>query len=144
MAEELPSLHIDTDWKKQAQEEKRKLAEAAEKARTAQAAASTAPVGSPSGAAVKAGRRTGREAPQASFASLLNTSLTQALMYLGEVAPQGMEPVVNLDMAKYQLDVLGILEEKTHNNLTADEQHLLDTALYDVRTRFIQVASQYI
>ena len=27
MAEELPSLHIDTDWKKQAQEEKRKLAE---------------------------------------------------------------------------------------------------------------------
>src|SRR5688500_9614779 len=27
MAEEKPSLHIDTDWKKQAQEEKKKLAE---------------------------------------------------------------------------------------------------------------------
>ena len=27
MAEEQPSLHIDTDWKKQAQEEKRRLAE---------------------------------------------------------------------------------------------------------------------
>ena len=29
MAEEQPSLHIDTDWKKQAQEEKRRLAETA-------------------------------------------------------------------------------------------------------------------
>ena len=27
MAEEKPSLHIDTDWKKQAQEEKKRLAE---------------------------------------------------------------------------------------------------------------------
>jgi hypothetical protein len=27
MAEELPSLHIDNDWKKQAQEEKRRLVE---------------------------------------------------------------------------------------------------------------------
>src|ERR1700722_251615 len=31
MADELPSLHMDTDWKKQPQEEKRRLAEAQEK-----------------------------------------------------------------------------------------------------------------
>ena len=31
MADEKPSLHIDTDWKKQAQEEKRKLAEEEQK-----------------------------------------------------------------------------------------------------------------
>ena len=31
MADEQPSLHIDTDWKKQAQEEKRKLAEQEQK-----------------------------------------------------------------------------------------------------------------
>ena len=43
MAEELPSLHIDNDWKKQAQEEKRRLAEAQEKQRAAQAKPSARP-----------------------------------------------------------------------------------------------------
>jgi len=140
MADELSSLHIDTDWKKQAQEEKRKLAEAQEKQRAEQAKAPPASGGS-RGAG---GRRGAREVPQATFASLVNSILTQAMLYLGEIAPQGSEPMLNLDMAKYQVDVLGLLEEKTRNNLTPEEQHLLDTALYDLRTRYINVASQYI
>src|SRR5881392_3080666 len=41
MAEEKAGLHVDTDWKKQAQEEKRKLAEQEEKRKTA----ATAPAG---------------------------------------------------------------------------------------------------
>ena len=49
MAEEKPSLHVDTDWKRQAQEEKKRLAE--EEAKKA-AAVPTAPVASgPSAAA---------------------------------------------------------------------------------------------
>ena len=51
------------------------------------------------------------------------------MLYMGEITPQGSEPMLNLDMAKYQVDVLGILEEKTQNNLTPDERHLLDSAL---------------
>jgi septal ring-binding cell division protein DamX len=138
------SLHIDTDWKKQAQEEKRKLAEAQEKQRAADAAAKAAapaPAASPKGAG---GRRAVREAPVANFASLVNSIVTQTMLYLGELAPQGGESMLNLDMAKYQVDVMGILEDKTRNNLTPEEQHLLDSALYDVQTRFITVASQYI
>jgi hypothetical protein len=145
MADELSSLHIDTDWKKQAQEEKRKLAEAQEKQRAVQSQAAAATGGGAAAAAPRgAARRQTREAPQASFAGLVNSLVTQAMVYLGELAPQGSEPMLNLDMAKYQVDVLGLLEDKTRNNLTAEEQHLLDTVLYDVRTRFINVASQYI
>jgi septal ring-binding cell division protein DamX len=147
MAEELPSLHIDTDWKKQAQEEKRKLAEAQEKQRAADAAAkASAPAAAPGAAPAKGagGRRGVREAPVANFASLVNSIVTQTLLYLGELAPQGGQSMLNLDMAKYQVDVMGILEDKTRNNLTPEEQHLLDSALYDVQTRFITVASQYI
>jgi len=145
MSEEQSSLHIDTDWKKQAQEEKRKLAEAQEKAQAqAKAAAPAGAAAAAPGAPRGTPRRQARETPQASFASLINSLLTQAMVYLGELAPQGTEPVLNLDMAKYQVDVLGLLEDKTRNNLTAEEQHLLDTVLYDVRTRFINVASQYI
>jgi hypothetical protein len=141
MAEEQPSLHIDTDWKKQAQEEKRRLAE--EEQKKAAKAPPAAPAGTPP-AQARAGGRGPREVPAASFSSLVNTLVTQALFYLGDLAPQGSEPVLNLDMSKLQIDTLSILEEKTKGNLTPDEQRMLDTALYETRMRYVQVASQYV
>ena len=145
MAEELPSLEIDTDWKKQAQEEKRRLAEEAQKR---QAAAPPAPVAAPSaavaapasGAPAKArGRQGAREIPQASFSSLVQSLLSQTLYYLGE-----LDGSANLDMAKHHIDQLGILEQKTVNNLDESESRTLDTALYEARSRFVSVATQFI
>jgi hypothetical protein len=143
MAEEQPSLHIDTDWKKQAQEEKRRLAEQEQKkpAQTPPPGTATPAQG---GRARTAGGRPARELPPASFASLVNTLVTQALFYLGDLAGPGGEPVVNLDMSKHQIDTLSILEEKTKGNLNEEEQRLLDTALYETRMRYVQVASQYV
>jgi hypothetical protein len=82
--------------------------------------------------------------PEASFAALVQSVVTQALFYLGDLAVRGGEPVVNLDMAKHHIDILGILEQKTANNLTEDERRLLDSALYETRMRYVNVASQYI
>ena len=154
MAEEQPSLHIDTDWKKQAQEEKRKLAEkAAQEQAKPPAAAATGPVaGAPPAAAQpgagrgRSGRggREQRELPPASIATLAQSIMTQTLYYLGDLAYQGGDPVTNLDMAKHQIDTLTVLEEKTVNNLSDDEKRLLDAALYETRTRFIAVAQQFI
>jgi hypothetical protein len=47
-------------------------------------------------------------------------------------------------MAKHQIDILGILEDKTKGNLTDEEKHLLDAALYETRMRYVNVASQYV
>ncbi len=167
MADEKPSLHIDTDWKRQAQEEKRRLAEQ-EKQRAA-----SAPPGPPPGAGAGAGAmpsgigasgmtgveddaaaaRTGArgaargergEGQPATLAGLVSQLMTQTLFYLGELAPRGGEPVVNLDMAKHNIDLLGVLEEKTRGNLTPDEKRLLDSVLYEIRMRYVSVASQYI
>jgi hypothetical protein len=165
MAEEQPSLHIDTDWKKQAQEEKRRLAEeeqrrAAERERSAATTpapglgiGSGASPGSPASAGAGAGPARGRAGssaasrerpvPEANLPTLVNSLMTQVLLYLGELAPRGVEPQVNLDMAKFNIDLLGVLEEKTKGNLAPDEQKLLDTALYETRMRYVQVASQY-
>ena len=170
MADEQPSgLHIDTDWKKQAQEEKRRLAEeeqkrAAERERAAAGATapagiravgpttgSPASVGAAAGTASPARGRAGspgaasreRAIPDASLGTLVNSLMTQVLLYLGELAPRGAEPQVNLDMAKFNIDLLGVLEEKSKGNLTPDEQKLLDTALYETRMRYVQIASQY-
>lgn len=145
MAEEQPSLHIDTDWKKQAQDEKRRLADQEQK-KAAEATASAGPATAAAGGRRTAGPggRGTREMPPASFGALVNTLVTQALFYLGDLAPQGGEPVVNLDMAKHQIDTLNILEDKTRGNLTEEEQKLLDGALYESRMRYVNVASQYI
>ena len=85
-----------------------------------------------------------REIPPASFATLVQSLVTQALFYLGDLSPRGSEPMLNLDMAKHQIDMLGVLEEKTANNLSPEEKRLLDAALYETRMRYISVASQFI
>jgi hypothetical protein len=137
MAEENPSLHIDTDWKKQAQEEKRKLSEQEQKKAPDQTAAK------PPASAGGAPARGARELPPASFATLVQSLLTQVLFYLGDLAPRGAEPQINLDLAKHNIDLLGVIEEKTKGNLTDDEKRLLDAALYETRMRYVAVASQY-
>lgn len=138
MAENL-GLQIDDDWKKQAQEEKRKLAE---KTTPASSVATT------SAAAAKpqagAGANPARETPVASFPTLVRSIMTQALLYLGELSVRGGESMLNLDMAKYQIDLLAVLEEKSKGNLSPDEQKLLDLTLYDLRSRFVNTASQYV
>jgi hypothetical protein len=156
MAEEQPSLHIDTDWKKQAQEEKRRLAEQ-EKAKAEQPKPASPPPfagGAPApGPETPTRPRAGapgrgapgqRELPPPSFAALVQSIVTQILFYLGDLTPRGSEPMINLDMAKHHIDILGVLEEKTKNNLTDEEKHLLDAALYETRMRYVNVASQYV
>jgi hypothetical protein len=140
MADDQFSLSIDTDWKKQAQEEKRKLAEEQQKKAAAAAAAPAAKPVEKAGP----GLRGRRDLPAAGFGTLVQSLLTQALFYLGELARDGGEPNVDLDRAKHHVDTLSLLEEKTVNNLTPEEQHMLDAALYEARTRYVNVASQYI
>ncbi|MGH7214956.1 MAG: DUF1844 domain-containing protein, partial [Tepidisphaeraceae bacterium] len=165
MADEKPSLHIDTDWKKQAQEEKRRLAEQEEQRRAAAAtrapsapvapipgtgtveptpSAGAAPAG-PAGASGASATAEGRgEMPVASLGSLVQSIVTQILFYLGDLAPRGGQPTLNLDLAKHNIDLLGVIEEKTKGNLTDDENRLIDAALYETRMRYVSVASQFI
>ncbi|HEV8604157.1 MAG TPA: DUF1844 domain-containing protein [Tepidisphaeraceae bacterium] len=163
MAEEKLGLHVDTDWKKQAQEEKRKLAEQEEKRKTAAlggapagvmggsaSAGAAAAGGASGGGAGGAGRQAGgrgaagqRELPPASFATLVQSLLTQVLFYLGDLSTRGAEPMINLDMAKHNIDTLSVLEEKTRGNLTEEEKRLLDAALYEARMRYVALASRY-
>ncbi len=145
MAEqEKPTLHVDTDWKRQAQEEKRRLAEEEQKRRQQAASAAGPATGSAgaSGHPAQQGGRESRQVPPASFSMLVQSLLTQALYHLGDLAARGSAPVVDLDMARHSIDTLGILEEKTRGNLTPEEKAVLDRALYEARMRFVAVASE--
>lgn len=147
MAEDNPFLHVDSDWKKQAAEEKKRLAEQEAQRRAQQQQAAAAPAGVIGGAAASPARSQGRarerEMPEASFTTLVQTLSTQALLYMGELATRGNEPIVNLDLARHNLDLLGILQEKTRGNLTAEEQTLVNNVLYEIRMRYVGIAQQY-
>ncbi len=150
MSDEKPSLQIDTDWKRQAQAEKQKLVEqeraAASQAAPAEASASQASADGGGAASLEGGSDVAgsRRLPPASFASLVQSIVTQALYHMGELSGRGTQTPVDLDIARHHLDTLGILEEKTRGNLSDAEKKMLDAALYETRMRFVNVATQFL
>ena len=65
---------------------------------------------------------------------------TQALLHLGEI-PNPMTRAVERDLgaAKQVIDILGILFEKTRGNLEPGENSLLESVLYDLRMRYVEL-----
>ena len=114
---------IDEDWKQEAQKEKERLA-AQEKTEEGKAEKSETRVPLPKG----------------NFAALVSMLVTQALFALGllEVEEQKKEP--DLEMAKYNIDMLETLQEKTRGNLSKEEEAVLKNTLNQVRMAYVKIA----
>jgi 3-oxoacyl-ACP reductase-like protein len=141
MADSPFELSVDSDWKKQAREEKRKLAEEA----AAKQAAPAKPAPSRSPAAPSRPSPTAEDEGPADFAGLVQSLASQALLYLGSVPVRANgEGMVDLDTARRQIRLLEVLEQKTAGNIDDSEQQTLDVALYQTRSRFSTVAQRYI
>jgi hypothetical protein len=124
---EKPKIIVDDDWKTQAQEEKKRLEQEVE---------------SQAGAGSAAGPQD-RELPPASFETLVSTIATQVIMALGGMQdPRSGKPRVDLDLAKFHIDCLSLLEDKTRGNLTDEEKSVLDQVLYETRMHYVQIAQQ--
>ena len=44
----------------------------------------------------------------------------------------------NMELARHNIDILGVLQDKTKGNLDDEESKLLETVLYDLRMKFIE------
>lgn len=120
---------IDSDWKAQAQKEREKLAEKDKQ---------TAAKASPQPAAGASGEPEGM--PPADFQSLVGTMVTQALMYMGGFPdPQTGRALVSLEHARFHIDLLAVLEEKTRGNVTPEESSDLGAAVNELRMRFVEI-----
>lgn len=74
----------------------------------------------------------------ASFVNFLSTLATNAAAALGAVPhPATGKRVLDLDTGKYWLDVLAMVKDKTKGNLHAQESHLLDGLLSDLRMQYV-------
>ena len=79
----------------------------------------------------------GAEDP-ASFVNFLSTLATNAAAALGAVPhPATGKRTLDLDTGKYWLDVLGMIKEKTKENLHPQEARLLDSLLADLRMQYV-------
>jgi hypothetical protein len=76
------------------------------------------------------------------FSSFVMSLATQALMQLGEIKPPpGMNLEVDKNAARQSIDILGMLEIKTRNNLDKEEAHLLEQILHNLRLSYVKAVS---
>jgi hypothetical protein len=78
--------------------------------------------------------------PPASLAFLCTTIATQAMIALGQIPnPITGNVAVRSKQAKHFIDTLGMLEEKTKGNRTAEESALFDDILHQLRMAFVSM-----
>jgi hypothetical protein len=113
---------IDEDWKQQAKKDKEVLAAAEE-------------------AEKKSQQKQSRRLPEGDFAGLVSMLFTQTLFSLGFLQMKGEEKrEPDLALAKYNIDMLEMLEEKTKGNLTDEEKTTLTNTLNELRMAYVKVA----
>ena len=70
------------------------------------------------------------------FSTFVMSLTSSAFYYLGDVPdPQTGEMHENLPAVKQTIDILLILQEKTKNNLSAEEDKLLEQLIYELQTK---------
>ena len=117
---------VDEDWKAEAQKEKEVLKKEEEIEHKAEEEQQEHP-----------------SLPDADFSGLLSMITTQAYYAMGLIGTEeDKEHPPDLAIAKYNIDTLGIIEEKTKGNLSKDEAKLLESTLHQLRMIFVQLSEQ--
>jgi hypothetical protein len=113
---------VDEDWKRQVEREKQR--EAAKETQQRPTAAGPPP-------------------PEAtSFTAFITGLAMQAMMALGEMAdPKTGLQRENLGEARYLIDMLTMLQEKTRGNLTEQEAAAIEEAVYSLRMTYVRKVS---
>lgn len=77
--------------------------------------------------------------PEINFSTFIMSLNASALVNLGVIDDPGTNAKSkNLPLGKQTIDILGMLEEKTKGNLTADEAEMLKSVLYELRMLYVR------
>jgi len=80
--------------------------------------------------------------PEITFSSFIISLSSSAFVHLGDMPdPTTGKIAKNLPLAKQTIDLLGLLREKTRNNLLEEEERLFDHLLYELRMRYVKEVS---
>jgi hypothetical protein len=89
--------------------------------------------------AMRASDPGGDHMPPMNFTTLVQSLYMQAILQLGGGTQPGQQPRVDLLGARQTTDMLATVAEKSHGNLTPEEQKLIDSALFEMRMGFLDV-----
>ena len=79
------------------------------------------------------------EFPDASFDMLLMQHHTQAMLAMGMIPdPATGQVIKNKSAAKFHIDMLGIIQERTKGNLNQGEEDALNGVLHNLRMMFVE------
>jgi len=73
------------------------------------------------------------------FSAFVETMYLEAMLYLGAIAdPRSGEVIEDIELAKYKIDLLAMLQGKTEGNLTVEERQQVEEVLYQLRMIYLQ------
>lgn len=76
---------------------------------------------------------------QADFNTLIISIASSVILALGlEKNPQTDKIEKNIDIARYNIDLLLVLKEKTKGNLSTHEENYLNAIITDLQLKFVQ------
>ncbi|MDP2653866.1 MAG: DUF1844 domain-containing protein [Candidatus Omnitrophota bacterium] len=85
----------------------------------------------------------GQEDPgeyEVNFLNYITSLALQTMIFLGEIAnPVNGLTQKDLGQAKFLIDTLLLIREKTKGNLTAEEDNLLNGSIYELQMKFIEI-----
>jgi hypothetical protein len=123
---------IDEDWKSRVEAEREEAAKAAKPDSAQGPAPGAQGVGD-------------MPMPPASLELLLTSLATEALMAMGQVPhPATGRVEVQRNQAKYLIDLIDVLREKTKGNLSPGEQQLIESMLHQLRMVFVETIGQHL
>jgi hypothetical protein len=83
-----------------------------------------------------------QDLPTLDFATFVLGLIGTAYVHLGDAPSPDGQTERNLLLARQDIDLLGLLQDKTKGNLTGDEERLLEQALCDLRMRWVEVSRE--
>lgn len=84
-----------------------------------------------------------QERSKALFANLVMMLSTSAMQYLGKIVnPLTHKTEVDLESAQVIIDMLAMLQERTHDGLARDEAAMLADVLTSLRMNYVETAPQ--
>lgn len=76
-----------------------------------------------------------------SFSTLILSMASSAILAMGlEKNPQTGQYEKDIDVARFNIDMLKMLQEKTKNNLSKDEEQFLNSVVGDLQLKFVYVS----
>lgn len=84
-----------------------------------------------------------QDVPPASFEMLVSTFASEALIALGQIPnPVNNEYTISFEHARYTIDMLQVMEDKTKGNLSTQEAAMLESLLHQLRMAFVSLQGQ--